>query len=111
MSKVPKNNVHLSNESRIIIKYNLLKGETPENIISSWEYDIHKRGPPTIQTVYKIKRLVDHGESVEIKKKGPKRRSVLTQEKLVEIEKAIEKNGFTTGREIGSLVDLPKSTA
>ena len=110
MSVDPSKINRLTDEHRFFIKYKLSEGFTPQEIIKSWNVGIHKRAAPSIQKIYKIKELVDGGHSVEAKKSGPKRRSVLTDDKLMEIKNTIEGNRFLTNNSLAQLVTLPKST-
>jgi len=108
-SQRPKKN-KLTFQQRSIIEYKIKMGETPQFIIDTWETDIDQRGPPSIQTIYFIKRQIETGQSVEPKKTGPKRKSVLTKEKLMEVEEIVSRNSTATFRELSELVKLPIST-
>lgn len=110
MIKTKQKKLKLTFQQRSIIEYKLKKGESPESIFNTWETDIHKREPPSIQTIYFIKRQMDRGESVEPKKTGPKKRTLLTEEKLIEVEEIINKNSSATFRQLSELCKLPLVT-
>ena len=103
-------NKKLSFQQKSVIIFMLKKGETPESIIEQWDVEIHKRDPPHIRTIYKMKRKIDRDESLEPMKTGPKTSSVLTVEKLMEVEEIIKRNSTATFRDISFLVNLPLST-
>ena len=88
------NNQKLKLKHRYFIEYELKSRKTPQEIIDSWNTEIHGRKAPSIQSIYSIRRLLDSGKSVEPKKTGPRTKTVLTQEKLKQIEKQIERNDF-----------------
>ena len=111
MSSAAEDSYHLSNEQRSVIKFMLFQGNTPEQIIQEWNVDYHKRVAPSIQTVYAISRQMNDCDNVDRKKPGPKKRSILTQEKLDEIEMLVESDPFITNDSLGLQVDLPTSTA
>ena len=110
MVKPSNKNLHLTSAQRSLIEYELKTGKSPEKIIESWRIDIHNRPPPSIRTIFSIKRQVENGESVEPQKKGPKSKHVLSPEKLMEVEKAIQNNNTITFRNLSELVQLPLST-
>ena len=104
-------NYQLTSKQRSIIEYELSKGKIAQEIIDSWDIDFHNRLPPTIQTIYKIQRQMKKKESVEPKKKGPKNRSILTPEKLNEIEKVININNNITYEDLGLEVNISYGSA
>ena len=83
-------NSHLSVEIRSVIEFKLKSGVKPKEIIESWECEIHKRNAPSLQTIYSIQRQIKKGDSVIPKKTGPKKKHVLTEEKLKEVEETIK---------------------
>ena len=101
---------HLTYAQRSIISYQLSRGYSPEDVIQEWDIEYHKRTAPSIQTIYKIKRQILNGESVEPQKTGPKEGWVLTQQVLTKIEEVIEENEYITLDCLNSYVGLPRST-
>ena len=83
---------------------------TPENIFETWDESFHSRCAPSLQTIYKIKKQVESGISAEPQKKGPKIKSVLTEEKLDEIRETIDDQPFLTNASLADLVGLPPQT-
>ena len=65
---------HLTNEHRNVIKYLLFQGHSPEKIVQEWDIDYHKRHPPSIQTIYEIRRKMKECSNVEHEKPGPKKK-------------------------------------
>ena len=111
MSEVPHQNNHLTSHQRYLIEYQLSSGMTPQEIVDSWNEEFHQRVAPSIQKIYKINELMDQGLSVEPLKTGPKNKTVLTPEKLAEINDIIGSNRYLTNESLAIMVDIPKSTA
>jgi len=103
-------NYHLTDEQKHIIKFMLHNGNTPESIVEKWDENYHHRKAPSIRTIYDIQRKLKNCDNVETPKKGPKKRSVLTTEKLEEIDKMIEENPSITNESLGKIVKIPEST-
>ena len=103
-------NYHLTIEQKGIIKFLLFQGQTPEKIINDWNVEYHKREAPSIQTIYKIKRKMDRNNTIDVLKKCPKTKSILTPEKLDDIDKETEKTPFITFDSLSKKVKLPKTT-
>ena len=101
---------HLTSEQRYVIKYQLSLGMEPAEIIEKWDQAYHRRVAPSLRTIYSISRQIAVGDCVEPKKAGPRTRSVLTPEKLTEIEDLVEEEPFITNDSLGKLVDIPTST-
>ena len=110
MSNEHQQDYHLTNEHKYVIKYMLCNGHTPKEIVNEWDVEYHHRAHPSIQTIYSTKRKIDNNESVETMDKGPKKRSVLNEEKLVEIEKVINDDSRLTNESLSAKVQLPPST-
>jgi len=108
-SHVPKN-YHLNDNQRYFIKYQLSKGLTPIQIIKEWDEEFHQRKAPSEQKIYKIKELHEKGVSVKKRKSGPKNKTVLTPQKINEIQNVVDGDPFITNRAISELVEIPKST-
>ena len=69
MSSNTNSNYQLSSHQRYLIELQLFEKMTPEKIIDSWNVEFHGLAAPSMQTIYKIKKQVDNGNSVEPKKK------------------------------------------
>ena len=110
MSSDPQNFYHLSDEHKYYIKFRLQNQITPEQIIEEWNKNHHHRIAPSVQTIYSIKRKMDNGDTVQTKKKGPKKKSVLTEKKLEEIDKVVEENDSLTNESLAKIVKIPEST-
>ena len=104
-------NFQLTPKQRNIIEYELSQGKTPKEIIESWSVSFHHRKAPSEQAIYSIKRQIMNNDSVEPKKRGPKSRSVLTEEKLDEIEKVIRSNDRMTFQDLSIKVGISYGTA
>ena len=103
-------NSHLFCCQRELIRWQLFQEMEPEEIIKAWNVTYHNREAPSIQTIYKLRRLYQKGESSKPKKVGPKSRSVLNDKKLKEIEEEISKKKFITNEALSNQVNLPEST-
>ena len=109
MSQSSSKNSHLTHNQSYLFKYQLSTGLTHQQIIETWDEEFHHRKAPSIQIIYKIKRLVDKGVSVEKWKSWPKNKTVLTPDKLDETN-VIDENPFLVNESIGNVVTLPKWT-
>ena len=105
-----KNQYHLTDHQRDCIMDDFVRGLSIQEIFNQWEVNIHHRSSPSIKTLYELRKEWKLHDNVDRKKKGPKRRSVLTQEKLVEIEDVIYNNRYITGDSLSLIVDLPRKT-
>ena len=110
MSSQTSSNFHLTSNQRYLIEFMLSQQCTPQEIVEQWNKEFHNRNSPSIQTIDKIKKLVDNGESSEPLKKGPTKRSVLTEDKLEEIKKVIDENPFITNKSLSNIVNTAQST-
>ena len=103
-------NYHLNENQRYFISFQLSHEMTPQQIIEEWDEEFHQREAPSERTIYEIKQLMDRGDGVEKRKSGPRNKTVLTPQKLDDIQNVVDENPFITNREISELVKIPKST-
>ena len=111
MSNKTNKNYHLTPKQLHIIDYELSLGKSPDEIISSWDVAYHQRVAPTKRTINSIIMKRKKKVSIERKKSGQKTRSVLTPQKLDEVENVIIQNKNITYEELSSQTNISKGSA
>ena len=96
--------VHLTEKQRYFIEFDLNNKKSPKQIVDSWDSKKHEKEAPSVQTIRKIKKQFERGDSVKPKKKGPSKKSVLTPEKLDEIKKTIAETGPSSYQQLSMSV-------
>jgi hypothetical protein len=103
-------NYHLTDHQRHCITDDFIRGYSVQEIFDKWEVNVHQRPPPSIQSIYGIRKEWVQKDRIQRKKSGPKKRTILTPEKLDEIGKVVEQDPFITGDALAKAVKIPRKT-